>query len=252
MLNLTFAFIVAFCCIHSHGADVDPQEAFKRAGKLMQEEKFEDALPYLLQVQKEYPDELSVLWNLGLTFARLNKHDEALATWKRYQSLSPQEFPVHAKIVQAYQGLGRTKDRDDAVHKVYEFRASMPLQEKVKLERFCREQTLINGKQVFAFEFFDSKPPRNLFYRFSVLKPDGNEEFYFSLGSSEDTTKIAQEVGDIKASDRLFHLDEYRPGKHTTFGFYKAKPSYDAVRAEVVAALEGKLKPLSSSETPVK
>ena len=206
----------------------------------MEEGRFERALPLLRTVEKEYPENLSVLWNLGVVLAELKKHEEALATWKRYKSLAAKEFPVYPKIVQALQALEKTTELDEALKEVHTARESLPLAEKTKIVRLCREQMTVGGKQVFAFEYFDPKSPRRVYYAFSVLKADGTEDFRYSLGSYDDTTKIAEELGQIKAGSRYYHLDEYRGRSHRTFGFYTTIPPYATVRATVVGILEGK------------
>lgn len=75
----------------------------------------------------------------------------------------------------------------------------------------------------------------------------GEEEFHISLGSYDDTTEIARELGEISKNERLYHLDEYRGTQHKTYAFFKTKPDYDRIRPTVLNILEGKLTPISAS-----
>jgi hypothetical protein len=46
---------------------------------------------------------------------------------------------------------------------------------------------------------------------------------------------------------RLFHLDGYYQWGHATYGMYTTEPSYDETRNLVIAILEKKLDPVSTS-----
>jgi Flp pilus assembly protein TadD len=84
---------------------LSPQTAFKKAASLMERGQHKEAIPYLEQVQKEYPDNASVLWNLGIAQAETGNHNEAVKVWQRYRKIAPNEWQAVAKIVQAYQGI---------------------------------------------------------------------------------------------------------------------------------------------------
>lgn len=225
-----------------------PEAAFKEAASLMQRGQHKEAIPYLERVQQEHPDNASVLWNLGIAQAEIGNHREAVKVWESYRKLAPNEWQPIAKLIQAYQGLGDTKARDETVKALYDLRKASPNSDVAKAERFCREQWVTpTGRKIFAFEYFDPKGARQKFFRFSVTDAAGTEGFYISLGSYDDTTAISRELGEISKSDRMYHLDEYTKTGHKTYAFFKAKPEYDAVRTNVVNILEGKMKPVSGS-----
>lgn len=226
-----------------------PELAFKEATALMKKGQYKDAVPYLERVQREYPDNASVLWNLGIAQAETGNHREAVKIWQRYRKITPNEWQVVAKLVQAHQAAGDIKARDEALQELYDLRKG-PLNSSdiAKAERFCREQWVTaTGRKVFAFEYFDPQGTRQQFFRFSVVDAAGKEDFYISLGSYDDTTAIARELGEIAKSGRVYHVDEYSKHGHTTYALFNVKPGYDQVRTNVVNILEGKMKPISRS-----
>jgi hypothetical protein len=59
-------------------------------------------------------------------------------------------------------------------------------------------------------------------------------------GRRGGTTAIARELHEIPKEARLYHLDRYDKGVHSTLGFFEEQPSYEVVRKAVVDALEGR------------
>jgi hypothetical protein len=102
---------------------------------------------------------------------------------------------------------------------------------------YCREQFRVAGLKVMAFEYFEPTGDRQVFLRFSVVRPDGSEAFWYSLGSYEFTTGALRALKRIGKDERVFHLDQYATNFHATLAFYKFMPSYDQVRTRVVEAL---------------
>ena len=98
-----------------------------------------------------------------------------------------------------------------------------------------------------AFETFEPAGDRRVYYTFYLPGPDGQPRGQYSLGSYDQTTQIAREVGDIGKNERLYHLDWYAERVHATYEFYRALPGYETVRADVVAAITGAKRPVSST-----
>lgn len=178
--------------------------------------------------------------------------DEPALLWKRLKVVEPGNGSVRAKLIQAYQAAGDTKNRDAEHAALLALRkSSAPAgSELAKQEAFCRDQFSAGGQPVFAYEHYELVGARALRYNFLVLKPDGTTSFRVSLGSYKDTNDIARELGDIKPGQRLFHLDGYyENGRvHKTFGFFTAEPSYDVIKAQVIAILDGKKAAFSGSK----
>jgi len=223
------------------------EAAFKTATELMGKRDYKRAIPYLTRVQKDLPDNSSVLWNLGLAFAATGEHSKAIETWQSYRRIAPDDWQARAKLVQSYQALGDIKARDEEIKSLYEYHNNSTDPKVNTAERFCREQAVMGNRSVFVFEYFSPSGDRKQFLRFCVLNKKGDVDYYFSLGSYDSTTEIAQELGEIPKNERLYHLDEYTDNHHGTYGFFKTKPDYDKVRSMVLSVLEGKRKPTSGT-----
>jgi len=226
------------------------ESAFERATDLMQKRDFNQAIPYLKRVQKDLPDNPATLWNLGIALVETGEHQKAAETWRSLRKVAPDDWRAISKLVQAYQALGDIKARDAEIKVLYQFRESSSDPKVTGLERFCREQSVIAGQSVFAFEYFSPQGPWKKYFLFSIVDKKGMEQFNISLGSYDLTTDVSRELGEISKDQRMYHLDEYQGSMHKTYGFFEEKPDYDRVRAMVVNVLEGKLKPVSASRKP--
>jgi tetratricopeptide (TPR) repeat protein len=223
------------------------EAAFKTATELMGKRDYKRAIPYLIRVQKDVPDNSSVLWNLGLAFAATGEHSKAIQTWQSYRRIAPDDWQARAKLVQSYQALGDIKARDEEIKSLYEYHKNSSDPKVNTAERFCREQAVMGKRSVLVFEYFSPSGDRQQFLRFCVLNKKGEVDYYISLGSYESTTEIARELGEIPKNERLYHLDEYTDNHHATYGFFKTKPDYDEVRSMVLSVLEDKRKPISGT-----
>lgn len=209
--------------------------------------RYKESIPFLKRAESEYPKNPSLLWNLGIANAAVAQHHDALEAWLRYMKAEPGDWKARAKVIQAYQALGDFKSRDLAITELYLSRKRGDDANLSKEKRFCREQFEIAGQRVFAFEYFEPEDPKKMFYRFSMVDPEGKEESYISLGSYKGTVDIARELGELKKSGELYHLDKYQERAHCTYAFFKSKPSYDIVRDDVAKVMRGEMKPVSSS-----
>ena len=230
-------------------ADGDGAEkAFKRGAQLMEKGRFKEAIPFLKEAEKVFSDNSSVLWNLGLASAEVQNHRDALSCWQKYCRFKPGDWMGIAKLVQAYQALGDFNARDREIKELYARRAASKDSDLAKTDRFCREQFVVAGKKVFAFEIFEPRGERRIFYRFAILdSKTGDETSFISLGSYDGTTQIARELGEIAESERIYHIDRYAGSAHESFAFFKAKPSYGTVREIVEEIMSGKAKAIAGS-----
>jgi tetratricopeptide (TPR) repeat protein len=231
-------------------ADELANKAFLAANELMDQQKPAEALVRYKEAFALRPDSPAIPFNAGLAAYLSGNYYAAVDMWKKLKTLDPTDWQARAKLVQAYQALGRTADRDTERSELFELRKSGQSPELSKQEKYCREQFTANGLKVMVFEHFELKGDRALRYVFSVLDNTGKAEAYrISLGSYEDTNAIWREATKPtpKKGERLFHLDSYSPDMHATYGMFSPEPSYEETRAMVVKVLEGKSKALSST-----
>jgi len=224
-------------------------KAFNAANELMKQHKPAEALIRYEEALAIVPDDTSTLFNAGLAAFLSNNFSRAADWWKRLKALDPDDWRARSKLIQAYQALGKTAERDTERSELIQLWKSGKNKDLSQQAEYCREQFEINGTKIMVFEHFELKGDRAVRYAFSVLGPDGKEDHWYSLGSYELTNQVWHETTKPtpKKEQRLFHLDGYFKGAHATYGMMVGEPSYDETRAMVVKIIEGDLKPASSS-----
>ena len=222
-------------------AAVTPQDLndlFPEAIDLAEAGRLEEAVTVMEKVQNVEPDHPDVLWNLGLWYAKLERHRDALYVWKHYRRVRPGEWQARAKLIQAYQALGETAWRDSERAALLTWYAGLPQELRPDPDLFCREQFRVGERRVMAFEFFEPAGIKRVYLRFSILDDNGTESSWYSLGSYDATTEIARATGEIGDGERIYHLDHYSEDYHSTVQFFREMPSYETAREMVVAVVE--------------
>lgn len=260
---LTFALALTICVFltpsvqgqtapqpGSAQADELADRAFRAANELMDQKKPAEALLKYKEALALIPGQPSILFNGGLAAYLSGNYADAVDFWKQLKAAEPLDWRVRAKLIQTYQALGKIAERDNERSELFELRRSGKSPELSQAVEYCREQFEVNQRKIMAFEHFELKGDRALRYVFSVIDQSGKgEEYRISLGSYDGTNAIWHETAKPKPKkeDRLFHLDGYFKDAHATYGMFSPEPSYEETRAMVVQALEGKLKPQSST-----
>ncbi len=226
------------------------EKEFNTANSLLEEGKPAKALTHYKKALEILPKDPAILFNAGMAASSNKDHALALDLFKRLKAVDPLDWHGRAKLIQAYQALGKLPERDAERTELFEmWKKGDPPELKNQVE-YCREQLEVAGMKVMAFEHFELKGERALRYVFSILNKTGDgEEFRISLGSYNLTNSIWRSTTNPKPKEgeRLFHLDGYFKHGHATYTMLSPEPSYDQVRAMVVKILEGKAKPVSSS-----
>lgn len=243
---ICIAFFMMAASSAGSAADISPRDALHKGVDLAEAGRHREAMRYFLIAYRASPDNDAVLWNLGLASAELNDHATAVQYWLAYRKARPDDWRFHAKLIQAYQALGNVAARDRERSALFTLRqSSSPDAEINRIDSYCREQMVISGRRFLAFEFFDPQGERRVYFVFIALTDKGNEEFRISLGSYEATNQYAWERGTLPRNERLYHLDRYDPAGHQTYGFFRAKPTYEFIRAKVDDIMNGRAKPTS-------
>jgi tetratricopeptide (TPR) repeat protein len=221
--------------------------AFDTANKLLEKNKPGEALVHYKKALAILPKDPALLFNAGMAAFASKDFNTALDLWKQLKAVDPLDWHVRAKLIQAYQALGKNAERDAERTELFEmWKKGEPAELKQEVE-FCREQFEVKGVKVMAFEHFELKGERALRYVFSILDATGQaEDWRISLGSYNFTNNVWRETTKPtpKEGERLFHLDGYfKGGSHATYGMFAPEPTYDEVRARVIKILEEKSKP---------
>lgn len=226
------------------------EKAFEAANTLMEQHKYAEALARYKEAIALAPDSAGLLFNGGLAAYQSKDFTTAEDLWQRLKKIDPSDWHARAKLIQAYQALGKLPERDAERTELFGLWKSGANPELSKQVEYCREQFEVVKFKVMAFEHFELKGDRALRYVFSILNESGSaEDFRISLGSYEMTNAIWRETTKPKPKpgERLFHLDGYFKWGHATYGMFGGEPSYDQVRGSVVQILEEKIKPVSST-----
>lgn len=226
------------------------EKAFALANELMEQRKYAEAALRYKEALMIVPDNPALLYNGGLAYYSSKDYATAADLWTHLKRIEPSDWELRARLIQVYQALNKTAERDAERQELFAMWKSGKSEELKKKVEYCRDQFEVKDQKVMAFELFELKGERALRYVFSILNAAGNgEEFRISLGSYEMDNAIWRETTKPtpKPGERLFHLDGYFKGGHATYGFYAPEPSYDQIRAKVIHILEGNVKPVSSS-----
>ncbi|HEV8242939.1 MAG TPA: hypothetical protein VGQ07_03015, partial [Nitrospirales bacterium] len=121
-------------------------------------------------------DESSRLWNAGLAAFHKKKYERATRFWSRDKKIDPENWLIRAKLIQAYQALGTWGFREAERAELLKLRQSGAVETLSQAKRYCRDQFVVKGKQILAFEYFDLEGPRPIRYAFSVRKKGGDAE----------------------------------------------------------------------------
>lgn len=74
---------------------------------MLQSGRIKDAVPYLESMDKSDPNNVQVLYNLGIAYSELGQFDEAIIRLKRAVQLDPQHAHAWTGIGVAYQRMGK-------------------------------------------------------------------------------------------------------------------------------------------------
>jgi hypothetical protein len=247
MKGLTMRPVLAICLLLSISAvraqDEDgPPEEFRRAYRLAEEKKFDEALVILDDVLKEGSHTRNALFSAGSIAMCAGEFKRGQKYFAALKELEPKSATVRAALVRAAQALGDLSARDAERRELFRLRESGEDPEVVQQQYYMREECTIAGRQVRGLEFFELKGDKALRYVFEISRFGGGEtEYRVTLGSYTATNAIWQATQNPKPKEgeRVFHLDGYfSDGSHATFGMYHPEPTYDEVRKQVAAIIE--------------
>lgn len=160
--------------------------------------------------------------------------------WKRAKALDARNWRLHAKLIQAYQGVGNLRARDAERAELFAQRARAAEGDELRTaDSYCRDQWTFGAYRVLAFEYFETNAAVPLLrYRFLIGKDGGDQgSEWLALASTPSdrgrSYALMKFTGD--ASPAIF-LAEYAS--------WNAEPTYDELRKRLVAIVQGKQKPL--------
>ena len=98
------------------------------------------------------PSHVDAAYNAGQASQLLNEYDKALEHWTTARRLTPEDFEVNKKILQALHALGREDEAAKARERLLELHKASADPKIRKLTQFVFEQFDVDGVHVFAYE----------------------------------------------------------------------------------------------------
>jgi tetratricopeptide (TPR) repeat protein len=218
--------------------------------KLVAMKKYGEAFAAYREATAQDPQNADLLYNTGLMAYLSGQAKEAVAYWSRLKVLEPNAWRVSSKLIQAYEAAGQVHERDRERAALYKLRNETKDDELRKLKFYVRDQFSVGKTKLMVVEYFDLAGNEPIRFSFDILGAEGEPvKTRYTLGSYETTTAIARDLQEIKATERLFHLDCYKDdgAVHESYGFFVNEPTYDRVKASVKDILLGKRKALSGT-----
>lgn len=131
------------------------------------------------------PDHTDALYNCGQANYDLERYGTALARWRTLKKLTPDNFQVARKILQALNALGLAEEaalaRDEAIGIWREKRDP----DAAKLTQFCFDQIPLPPGRVFAYELFEPAAD-GLLWKLLVTGPDGKTRHVIRFSATAD------------------------------------------------------------------
>jgi len=206
------------------------------------------------------PNSAEALDMLGVAYLGLRRYDDAARSYLAALKLDPARWSTHKNLIVAYATLGKWKEFDQERALVQEARAKgapgLGPRDVDVVDVFY-----VGSERYIARSFAELAGRSKTRYNFTHFGPDGKLDFWIQC-ESDDVDQITfakAHPAEAAAGQRSFSLDSYTArqpsddGKgytqtHGTIKFYPdGEPTYETVRSDVLAFLEHKATPLSST-----
>jgi tetratricopeptide (TPR) repeat protein len=106
--------------LSTHPRDADAN--YFLGGALVQDGRFQEAIPFLENARQLTPESWAVYFYLGKAMFQLNRFAEAAPLLKQAAELNPQEAAIYYQLGKALQKLGRDREAQTALRRVRELR----------------------------------------------------------------------------------------------------------------------------------
>jgi len=200
-LPSSIAISVLLLCMHlsafsqQTAVPPDAERAFRSGNALMGEKKYCDALTRYKEGLTSGPDDTSLLYNGGMAAFQCQQYAVAVDLWRHLKALDPADWQTRAKLIQAFQALGKSSEREEERAALFDLRKQDSSGDLAKQIEYCRDQFEAAGEKVMAFENFELKGDRAVRYVFSIIDKSKQEEKYrLSLGSYDTTNAVWHET----------------------------------------------------------
>lgn len=178
--------------------------------------EYEKALEAYYTAKSNAPEESefyqNILFNIGLLEILINEdYEKAESAYLELLNSYPDDYHAYAKLIQIYYHKERFEEANLYRDKLYEFKSQGLLDNSNVADMFCFDQFNWNGKQIMAFERYDSENKGKIYDKHLFYITDGKGNTEFSIQTEFSPISLA--MGGPK-----YILCSWRDGVHINFG----------------------------------
>lgn len=226
----------------------------------MQKGDFGAARTFFAKYVEGSPQDAEAWFYLGGADLNLEHPSDAVKDFEQCVTLKPNAWSAHNNLSLAYAETGDWSafDKERAVIKA----ARDKNEPGLSLDDHDLIDVLrVNGQTYQVWYFYKPYGHFHARYVFLHFGPDGNADRWFQCESDDADQYFFQQKHpkEAKAGERSYSLDSYKVEKAGQYpsqalhGFYMdGEPSYEAVRADVLKALNGETKAAAPITPPSK
>jgi hypothetical protein len=248
-MTLTTRIITIFAVIGISASAIaqtlSKEERFSRAVTMLQAGQYGQAIPILEDLARTDPRAANLFWNLGNAQTEIGAKTKALEAWKTFHRLEPDDWRGTEKLIQAYYAADHFTEGDrERDNFLIQWKNTHDSEWK-KAKRFCRDIFSTKNAKVAVFEDFEITSDPAVYMTFSIQSgPRAHTSVLLAGDTSVD--KKLRSKGRLGKDERVYSLSWVSGTNRETYRIYKAIPPYAELRKDVIDALNGDLKPISS------
>lgn len=224
-----------------------PADVFSMIGEIYSIRKQYDKAEQAFLSMKERMDSTSeaypdVLHNVGLMQLLAGNYEKAEQTYNGILNAYPTYYYSYPKLIQIHyhhKNYDKAKPFKDVLYKA---KSENKLPESLQ-DMFCIDQFQWNDRLIQVYERYEEGKSNRIYYKhmFYVINDSGNIDYRIQTEYSPSTLAISK-------GKTAFLLGMSQGPVHSTFNYgFTTNYSYDAVKEAVIAVLDKKVTPASSS-----
>jgi tetratricopeptide (TPR) repeat protein len=217
--------------------------AFEGVQSSLEAGRKDEALVKAQAIVAIYPDNLQANLTTGAVLLELARPADAVAYFRKADSLQPGDPHVHALLVRAYAESGDTKMRDEERATLRRMHADGKHPAFAETHGFMIERIPVGNLSVDAIEYFAPEGRYHFYYRFDVYDTAGKMIEFIALASENEDQALfaAAHAKEARAGVRRFSLDRYTENQQALLGFIDGEPGYDDLRARIVKIVNAEI-----------
>ncbi len=192
------------------------------------------------KLSKKSDQYILVLYNIGLLQYLSGNYEKAEESLLELLSIKPDDYMSMPKLIQVYYAQKKYELAIPLKESLYKAREEGLLDQSMSF-MFCFDQFKWEGKNIQVHERYD-EPEGELYYKhlFYILDDENNIEYRIQTENSPIL---------VSTDGGKYFLGMNKGETHYTFNVvFKEDFDYDELRQTVIAVLDGKLKPATSSK----